>query len=51
MLLQPIVENSIRHGLSSKVEGGTIHLRSSVSEGRLQILVETTAWGFPKKAG
>src|SRR6185503_10453379 len=38
MLLQPLVENSIRHGLSSKVEGGTIHLRSSVSEGRLQIL-------------
>jgi len=49
MLLQPIVENSIRHGLSSKVEGGTIHLRSSVSEGRLQILVEDDGVGIPEE--
>src|SRR5437899_11272943 len=27
MLLQPLVENSIKHGLSAKVEGGSIHLR------------------------
>ncbi len=28
MLLQPLVENSIRHGLSSKIDGGTIRVRS-----------------------
>ena len=28
MLLQPLVENSIRHGLSSKVDGGTMRVRS-----------------------
>src|ERR1019366_3718011 len=28
MLLQPLVENSIKHGLASKLEGGSIHLRS-----------------------
>ena len=28
MLLQPLVENSIKHGLSSKVEGGTIRIRT-----------------------
>ena len=28
MLLQPLVENSIKHGLSPKVEGGSIYLRS-----------------------
>src|SRR6202049_3049323 len=27
MLLQPLVENSIRHGLASKVDGGTIRVR------------------------
>ncbi len=28
MLLQPLIENCIKHGLSSKVEGGTIRLRT-----------------------
>ena len=28
MLLQPLVENSIKHGLSPKIEGGSIFLRS-----------------------
>jgi len=35
MLLQPLVENSIKHGLASKVEGGSIHLRSRLSESGL----------------
>jgi two-component system, LytTR family, sensor kinase len=38
MLLQPLVENSIKHGLSSKVEGGSITLRSRV--GRRHVIVE-----------
>ena len=29
MLLQPLVENSIKHGLQPKVEGGTIRIRGS----------------------
>src|SRR5260221_1156519 len=28
MLLQPLVENSIKHGLASKIEGGSIYLRT-----------------------
>lgn len=48
MLLQPIVENSIRHGLSSKVSGGTIRLRSRIAGGRLQILVEDDGVGIPE---
>jgi two-component system LytT family sensor kinase len=48
MLLQPLVENSIRHGLASKVDGGTIRVRSRLSEGRLQILVEDDGVGIPK---
>ncbi len=32
MLLQPLVENSIKHGLSSKIDGGSIYLRSQLSD-------------------
>src|SRR6202158_3590406 len=32
MLLQPLVENSIRHGLANKVDGGTIRVRSRLSD-------------------
>ncbi|MGH9557666.1 MAG: sensor histidine kinase [Bryobacteraceae bacterium] len=46
MLLQPIVENSIRHGLSSKVEGGTIRVRSRMVGHRLQILIEDDGVGI-----
>ncbi|HVP00872.1 MAG TPA: histidine kinase [Bryobacteraceae bacterium] len=48
MLLQPIVENSIRHGLSSKIAGGTVRLRSRITGGRLQILVEDDGVGIPE---
>jgi two-component system LytT family sensor kinase len=48
MLLQPIVENSIRHGLSSKVDGGTVRLRSRMIGDRLQILVEDDGVGIPE---
>ena len=45
MLLQPLVENSIKHGLSPKIEGGTIWLRSARSGGRLQIEIEDDGVG------
>jgi two-component system LytT family sensor kinase len=48
MLLQPIVENSIRHGLSSKVDGGLIRVRSSLSANRLLIVVEDDGVGIPE---
>jgi two-component system LytT family sensor kinase len=48
MLLQPIIENSIRHGLSSKVDGGMIRLRSRVSEGRLVLTIEDDGVGIPE---
>ncbi len=47
MLLQPLVENSIRHGLSSKVEGGTVTLRARRNGGRLIIEVEDDGVGMP----
>ncbi|HLH38371.1 MAG TPA: histidine kinase [Bryobacteraceae bacterium] len=48
MLLQPLVENSIRHGLSSKVDGGTIRIRSRMVARRLQISVEDDGVGIPE---
>ena len=48
MLLQPLVENSIRHGLSSKVDGGTVRVRSRMLGHRLQIIVEDDGVGIPE---
>jgi two-component system LytT family sensor kinase len=46
MLLQPLVENSIKHGLSSKVEGGSIYLRSRLSDSGIVIEVEDDGVGM-----
>jgi len=48
MLLQPIIENSIRHGLSSKVDGGMIRVRSSIADGKLLVVVEDDGIGIPE---
>jgi two-component system, LytTR family, sensor kinase len=49
MLLQPLVENSIKHGLSKKVEGGTIRIRTFRTESRLHLLVEDDGVGIPEE--
>lgn len=46
MILQPIVENSIRHGLASKVDGGMIRLRTWIEGSRLSILIEDDGVGI-----
>src|SRR3984957_3915509 len=46
MLLQPLVENSIKHGLASKIEGGRIVLRSRLSDSQLIIEVEDDGVGM-----
>ena len=46
MLLQPLVENSIKHGLSAKIEGGSIFLRSRTTDSRLIIEVEDDGVGM-----
>jgi two-component system LytT family sensor kinase len=48
MLLQPLIENSIKHGISSKVGGGTITLRTSNLGGRLAVVVEDDGVGIPE---
>ena len=46
MLLQPLVENSIKHGLSPKIEGGTIVMRSRVENEKLIVEVEDDGVGM-----
>ncbi|HEX5434098.1 MAG TPA: histidine kinase, partial [Candidatus Angelobacter sp.] len=46
ILLQPLIENSIKHGLSPKVDGGSITIRSRLQEGKLVIQVEDDGVGM-----
>jgi len=46
MLLQPLVENSIKHGLSSKIDGGSIFLRSELADEHVVIEVEDDGVGM-----
>lgn len=46
MLLQPLVENSIKHGLAPKIEGGTIYLRTHLHDGQVVIEVQDDGVGM-----
>ncbi|KQU88733.1 histidine kinase [Variovorax sp. Root318D1] len=46
LLLQPLVENSIHHGLEPKIEGGRIAVRAHQDAGRLVIEVSDTGVGL-----
>jgi two-component system, LytTR family, sensor kinase len=47
MLLQPMVENSIKHGLGHRLEGGEIHIRTHLLDGRLAIEIADNGMGIP----
>jgi len=46
MLLQPLVENAIKHGLEPKIEGGSIHVSAASANGRLTIDVSDDGSGL-----
>ena len=46
MLLQPLIENSIKHGLEPRISGGTVTLRSRIDEGRLLLEIEDDGVGI-----
>ncbi|HXQ24994.1 MAG TPA: histidine kinase, partial [Candidatus Acidoferrales bacterium] len=46
MLLQPIVENAIKHGLAPRLDGGQIHIRTRRHDGRLAIEIDDNGLGM-----
>jgi two-component system, LytTR family, sensor kinase len=46
MLLQPMVENAIKHGLAPRLEGGQIYVRASLVDGRLAIEIADNGIGI-----
>jgi two-component system LytT family sensor kinase len=55
MLLQPLIENSIKHGLEPRLKGGTITLRSRMEGARMIIEIEDDGVGIapgrPRSSG
>ncbi len=49
MLLQPLVENSVKHGLSSLLEGGTISINIKKRDGKLMFEICDTGVGIKEK--
>ena len=49
MLLQPLVENSVKHGLSSLIEGGTISISIFKEDGKLKFEISDTGIGIENK--
>jgi two-component system LytT family sensor kinase len=47
MLLQPIVENAVKHGVAPRIDGGTIRIRTRLESGKVRIIVEDDGAGIP----
>lgn len=46
MILQPLVENAVRHGLSPKIDGGIIRIDASKDGDRVKISIRDDGMGF-----
>ncbi len=46
MLVQPLVENAVVHGIEPQVEGGCVELRAMLNDGKLHITVNDDGAGF-----
>ncbi len=51
LLLQPVVENAIKHGLAPKLEGGTISISATTQANRLDIAIVDTGIGLQGEYG
>jgi signal transduction histidine kinase len=45
LVLQPLVENAIKHGFAGRTDGGTIHISARQREDRLEVTVGDTGRG------
>jgi signal transduction histidine kinase len=46
LLLQPLVENAVRHGVEPAIAGGRIQVQARADDGQLTLFVEDTGVGF-----
>lgn len=49
LILQPLVENAVRHGIAPTVGGGTITVRARRDDDRLTLIVEDTGRGLRER--
>ncbi len=49
MLLQPLVENSVKHGLSSLIDGGTVSISIHKKDGKLAFEISDSGIGVKNK--
>ena len=50
LILQPLVENAVKHGLSLKIGAGTVHIGAEVAGGLLTLTVDDDGLGMPAPA-
>lgn len=50
MILQPLVENAVRHGVAPLIEGGDVRVQIGQSNGQLRVLVADTGVGLNEEA-
>ena len=48
LVVQPLVENALKHGLTPRVKAGTLAVRAFVRDGRIRIDVEDDGVGLPE---
>ena len=51
LLLQPLVENAVRHGIEPAADGGTIRVRTRVKGGRVQVSIVNSVPDSPSRPG
>ena len=51
MVLQPLVENALRHGIGRKAQGGRLEIRSWLEGDDCMLSVQDSGPGFPRDAG
>lgn len=48
LILQPLIENAVRHGVSQKVGGGTVSIEAALDGEDLRVVVRDTGVGMPE---